>query len=1180
MRPRTIRGQLARILVVSLVLVLGLLGVTVAREVKAFRESGDTVHAVSLALAVQDLVQQAQRERGLSNGLLGGDIRLVQTVADQRADTDRAMRALEEAAAGNTPGATQVRSALGQFDALDATRAQVDARRTSRQAAFQFYTDGISALNRLTLGLDQARDAEVRHGLQALYALGEAKEQTAKERGFLNGVFAADEFRNGEYVEFLDIRAAKMAGLTAFARDATAAQQAQLDTALRSENAVKAGESERIAIASSAGPLVRSVDSSTWWAQMTAVIDEQRTVQQGVGDDVQRRAQALRRDAFLTLGGFLLAALIAIAAEVVLVFASVRAIVRPLAELAAAADDVANHRLPEVIAAWQASDDTHPDPPAPVRTPRGASAEIAAVAGALDGVQTTAFELASQQALVRRNTTESMANLARRNQNLVRRQLGLISEFEREELDPKALSNLFELDHLATRMRRNAESLLVLVGSASPRRWAEPIALTDVIRAGLSEVDDYRRVVLRRVDDIAITGAVVSDLAHMLAELIENGLAFSPPDMEVEIYGRKLPTGYLLAVVDHGVGMPVDQLAEANARLRGETDFIVASTRYLGHYVVGRLARRLGIDVELNVSPVSGIVARLLLPAGIIAGEKDRRAPAAGQRGEAAAGPAGGVPGARGHTGSAVAGFVGSSVVSRAGEDDRRAPAGGEQGEAAAGPAGGVPGVQRHTESAAEFVGASGGSLAGEPISAIRPLGRPRHGAPVNGARVDGAQIDSAWVNSAWVDRAGVNGAWVDGAGANGSRVDGAGSDKARVDGAGSDKARVDGAGRDKARVDGAEGDGARVERAGVNGASVDGAGANGSQVDGAEGDGAWLDGARGNGARVDGAGGDGARVDGARANGSQVDGASLPGGPTHDVQMTGGSDLDGVEPRRARSGGPAHSRPGFASPTSTPALFAHFHSTPGDSGDRVGFTGADVEGAVPRGDRAASEGISRGDWAASEGVSRGDQAASGGPRSGDWAAAGVIPTGDTAVAGSNGSLTGLPRVDGTGSDDANGSQTGLPVNGSGTDRSANAVPTPDRQTDAVPTTERPRPAVHSSTSHLLWQIPETATAATESDATPAAVPRTKNGLVKRNKRARSTTNGSGRAPTALTPAPPSAPVVERSPAEIRSMLASFRAGHERGTPTSPRMEASENIPRATDLAQTSALPTTAEELR
>ncbi|MEV2222214.1 nitrate- and nitrite sensing domain-containing protein [Nocardia vinacea] len=1068
MRPRTIRGQLARILVVSLVLVLGLLGVTVAREVKAFRESGDTVHAVSLALAVQDLVQEAQRERGLSNGLLGGDTRLVQTVSDQRVETDRAMRALEAAAAGNASGAAQVRSALGQFDALDATRRQIDAHRTSRQAAFQFYTDGISALNRLTLGLDQARDAEVRHGLEALYALGEAKEQTAKERGFLNGVFAADEFRNGEYVEFLDIRAAKMAGLTAFARDATAAQQARLDAALRSENAVRAGESERIAIASSTGPLVRSVDPSTWWAQMTAVIDEQRKVQQAVGDDVQRRAEALRRDAFLTLGGFLLAALIAIAAEMALVFASVRAIVRPLAALAAEADDVANHRLPEVIAAWQASDDAQPDPPAPVRTPRGASVEIAAVAGALDGVQTTAFELASAQALVRRNTTESMANLARRNQNLVRRQLGLISEFEREELDPKALSNLFELDHLATRMRRNAESLLVLVGSASPRRWAEPIALTDVIRAGLSEVDDYRRVVLRRVDDIAITGAVVSDLAHMLAELIENGLAFSPPDMEVEIYGRKLPSGYLLAVVDHGVGMPTEQLDEANARLRGETDFVVAPTRYLGHYVVGRLARRLGIDVELNVSPVSGIVARLLLPVGIIAGEKDRRAPAAGQRGEAAAGPAGVVPGAHGPSDSAAATLVGSPAVSRANENARRAPVAGNRGEAASVPAG----AQGHVESAVGFAGALGGSLADEAVSASAVLGTPRHGAPVDGAPVNGASVDGAWVN--------------------------------------------------------------------------------------------------------------GARIDGARANGAQGDGTSTPGAPTHDVRMTGGSEPDGVGPRQSRSG-PAHSRPGFASSTSAPAPFAHFHSTPDDSGDGVGSTGTGVEGAVPRVDRADSEGEPTSDWAASGDIPTGDRAASGanGSLTGLLRANGIGSDGAseslTGLPAANGSLTGLPRVNGTGSNGVNGFLTGLSaVNGSGSDRS----------TAAVPATEGPQPAVPSAAGSSLWQIPETATATTESDSPPTGVQRTKNGLVKRNKRARTAANGSDSAPRALTQVPASAPVVERTPAEIRSMLSSFRAGHERGAPSAPPPEtsqnagASENISRATDLAQSSVSPTIAEEIR
>ncbi|WP_330253976.1 nitrate- and nitrite sensing domain-containing protein [Nocardia sp. NBC_00565] len=881
MRPHTIRGQLARILVVSLVLVLALLGVTVAGEVKAFRESGDTVRAVSLALAVQDLVQEAQRERGLSNGLLGGDTRLVQTVADQRVETDRAMDALTEAAAGNAPGAAQVRSAIGQFGALGATREQIDARRTSRQAAFQFYTDGIAALNRLTLGLDQARDAVVRHGLQALYALGEAKEQTAKERGFLNGVFAADEFHAGEYVQFLDIRAAKNAGLAAFERDATAHQQALLDAALRGENAVKAGESESIAIASSAGPLARAVDPSTWWSQMTAVIDEQRTVQQAVGTDVQQRAEVLRKDAALTLGGFLLAALIAIAAEVALVFASVRAIVRPLGALAAEADDVANHRLPEVIAAWHASGDTRPDPPAPVRTPRGASAEIAAVAGALDGVQTTAFELASAQALIRRNTTESMANLARRNQNLVRRQLGLISEFERAELDPKALSNLFELDHLATRMRRNAESLLVLVGAASPRRWAEPIALTDVIRAGLSEVDDYRRVVLRRVDDIAITGAVVSELAHMLAELIENGLAFSPPDVEVEIYGRKLATGYLLAVVDHGVGMSVEQLAQANSRLRGETDFIVASTRYLGHYVVGRLARRLGIDVELNVSPVSGVVARLVLPAEIIAGGKDRNAPGTGERNSA------------------------HSAIESGGS----------------------------MSTAPAYSAPVTGSLASEAISGQLLPGAPRNGASGNGAS----------------------------------------------------------------------------------------------------------------------------------GNGAAVNGAATPGASTNGVRMTGGTESDVTEVRQSRPGGPAHSRPGFAAPTPAPVPFAHFLSSPIDSAD-------------------------------------------------------------------------------------------------------GGVPEPVGQPSAEP-------------SGSLWQIPETPSVATESDAAPTGVQRTRNGLVKRNKRARAAETGSGTTQPTAAPHQPTAPVVERSPAEIRSMLSSFRAGHERGAPGSsqPPRE-SEDIPRATDLAQTATVPTTSVE--
>jgi anti-sigma regulatory factor (Ser/Thr protein kinase) len=265
--------------------------------------------------------------------------------------------------------------------------------------------------------------------------------------------------------------------------------------------------------------------------------------------------------------------------------------------------------------------------------PRRAGPEIQLVAEALDRVQATAYALATEQAIMRRTTTESLANLGRRNQNLLRRQIGFITKLEREESDPSDLANLFELDHLATRMRRNAESLLVLAGEESPRPWSEPLTTADVIRAAVSEVEDYRRVALRRLDDAYIAGAHVSSLAHMIAELVENALAFSPPDVEVEIQGRYLGDTYLIAISDQGVGMKPEDLAQANARMRGEESFLLAPTRYLGHWVVGKLAQQMSVDVQLTQSPVVGTTARVILPpsilvaAGTIEGVAVARAP-------------------------------------------------------------------------------------------------------------------------------------------------------------------------------------------------------------------------------------------------------------------------------------------------------------------------------------------------------------------------------------------------------------------------------------------------------------------------------------------------------------------------------------------------------------------------
>src|ERR687894_2555975 len=241
--------------------------------------------------------------------------------------------------------------------------------------------------------------------------------------------------------------------------------------------------------------------------------------------------------------------------------------------------------------------------------------EVADVADALNTVQDTALDLAVEQAVLRRNIADSFVNLGRRNQNLLGRQLDFITELETNETDADTLANLFRLDHLATRMRRNAESLLVLAGIEPPRQWAAPVRLTDVIRAALGEVEDYQRVTVRGVEPATILGSAAADLAHLMAEFIENALVFSPPDLWVDIRGRSRDDGgYILAIIDSGLGMAAGDLAGANPRLAGAESFTIAPSKYLGHYVAGNLAARHDIHVHLENSPGNGITVTIDLP--------------------------------------------------------------------------------------------------------------------------------------------------------------------------------------------------------------------------------------------------------------------------------------------------------------------------------------------------------------------------------------------------------------------------------------------------------------------------------------------------------------------------------------------------------------------------------------
>ena len=287
-----------------------------------------------------------------------------------------------------------------------------------------------------------------------------------------------------------------------------------------------------------------------------------------------------------------------------------RSISRPVRRLTMAANDAATQQLPRIVAEVQASGVASTPEPMVVDS----NDELGKLAASFNAMQSTAVALASDQARLRRNVSENLVNLGRRNQVLLGRTLNFVTQLEESERDPKRLDDLFRLDHLATRMRRNAESLLVLAGAESPRMWSDPIEIGDVIRAALSEIEDYHRVDLTNLESGRILGTAVSDVSHLLAELLENATAFSPPTSKVSVLGKRRSDGYLVVIVDEGFGMTREELDAANTRINSPAAFETTPSKVLGLQVVGKLAERHGIRVELTESFAVGVAARVLLP--------------------------------------------------------------------------------------------------------------------------------------------------------------------------------------------------------------------------------------------------------------------------------------------------------------------------------------------------------------------------------------------------------------------------------------------------------------------------------------------------------------------------------------------------------------------------------------
>lgn len=294
-------------------------------------------------------------------------------------------------------------------------------------------------------------------------------------------------------------------------------------------------------------------------------------------------------------------------------FMVLRTVVDPVDEITAATRDLADNRLPQLVDALRTNNAaaTHF---APITFEQ--NDELGELAGALNDVQSAATNVAvEQQGLIRKGVSEIVINMARRNQTLLDRQIEYIDTLESAEEDPERLEQLFGLDHLATRMRRNAESLLVLAGAESARRRGGPVAVADVLRVAMSEIEDYRHVQLHAVEECDIAAASAVDLAHLLSELMENSTQFSPPDAPVEVSGTTHPDGsYLISIVDHGIGMNTEQLGMANQTIANPPELGLNLSRSLGFIVVGRLAQRLDVRIELVQTNGGGTTAIIEVP--------------------------------------------------------------------------------------------------------------------------------------------------------------------------------------------------------------------------------------------------------------------------------------------------------------------------------------------------------------------------------------------------------------------------------------------------------------------------------------------------------------------------------------------------------------------------------------
>ena len=542
------------------------------------------------------------------------------------------------------------RAAIAAIDGLGPLRTAATRSRLPALVVIREYADKINTL----LALDDqvaagTSDPALNGGVHVAGLVSAMKDEASEEQALITAAQSSSliglnpaGFTAGIRQAITNAVAQQQANEAQFNSAATASQRQLFGSTLSAPTVAGAQAQVQQALSltpnSSPGaedPVIANAKSSLY-----DVVNGVSSVEAQLVTSVIDRSTTLRnnaiRDVIIWGSAVVLVLVFAFAATVVVG----RSMTRPLHRLRSSALDVAGKRLPEAVRRINQSDgEAVPQEIVPIDV--DSTDEIGEVARAFDQVHKAALGLASNEAALRGNISAMFVNLSRRTQALVQRLIHQIDNMEQGEQDSERLGNLFRLDHLATRMRRNSENLLVLAGHKAWQRSSEPVALVDVLRAAVSEIEHYERVSLNVQPGISVRGHVVNDVIHLLAELLENATSFSSAEASVTADGHLLTRGgVLLDITDQGMGMPADEIKDANSRLDNPPVVDVEVSRRMGLFVVARLASRHGIRVKLRPGPTGGTTALIWLPDENVTYEASG-APSGSQRFEADPGAAG-----------------------------------------------------------------------------------------------------------------------------------------------------------------------------------------------------------------------------------------------------------------------------------------------------------------------------------------------------------------------------------------------------------------------------------------------------------------------------------------------------------------------------------------------------------